>query len=110
LYQTDEVLVLLWRYPNGAIQARSAWSSYPCTVRVFPMIHNPPRRHNPHLIAAGLLAGLLACGSASAGPLVPGPDFAQGNASQNASQNVGQAPVRQVAMPGPNLGGGFFEM
>jgi len=73
------------------------------------MIHTPPRRHNPHLIAAALLASLLAGGSASAGPLALGPDYAQGTVSQS-----GQAPVRQaampVAMPGPNLGGGFFEM
>jgi lipoprotein-anchoring transpeptidase ErfK/SrfK len=65
------------------------------------MIRNLSLRHNRHLIAA-LLAGLFACGTASAGPLALGPD-----SHQTAD---GQAPVRQVAMPGPNLGGGFLEM
>jgi lipoprotein-anchoring transpeptidase ErfK/SrfK len=45
-----------------------------------------------------LLAGLLACGTATAGPLAP-----------NAAPDRAAAP-QQVAVQGPNLGGGFFEM
>ena len=50
-------------------------------------------------VIPALLAGLLACGGASAGPLVLTPA-------------TGQAPaaLQQVAAPGPNLGGGFIEM
>jgi lipoprotein-anchoring transpeptidase ErfK/SrfK len=49
-----------------------------------------------------LLAGLLACGTAAAGPLAPGPAT---------RQSPDAAPLQQqVAVQGPNLGGGFFEM
>jgi lipoprotein-anchoring transpeptidase ErfK/SrfK len=48
-----------------------------------------------------LLAGLLACGAASAGPLAPVPAT---------RQSPNPAPPQQVAVQGPNLGGGFFEM
>jgi lipoprotein-anchoring transpeptidase ErfK/SrfK len=49
-----------------------------------------------------VLAGLLVCGTASAGPLALNP------ATQSAPDRP--APLRQVAVQGPNLGGGFFEM
>jgi lipoprotein-anchoring transpeptidase ErfK/SrfK len=47
-----------------------------------------------------LLVGLFACGTASAGPL----------ALKSTSQSDRQAPLQQVAVQGPNMGGGFFEM
>jgi lipoprotein-anchoring transpeptidase ErfK/SrfK len=50
-------------------------------------------------VIPALLAGLLACGSASAGPLVLTPANSQA-----------PAPAQQVAAPSPNLGGGFIEM
>jgi lipoprotein-anchoring transpeptidase ErfK/SrfK len=49
-----------------------------------------------------LLAGLFACGTASAGPL------ALNSATQQAPARA--IPLQQVAVQGPNLGGGFFEM
>src|SRR3984893_7321133 len=49
-----------------------------------------------------VLAGLLVCGTASAGP------FALNPATQPAPDRP--APLQQVAVQGPNLGGGFFEM
>ena len=49
-----------------------------------------------------LLAGLFACGAASAGPLAL-------NAA-NHQEPDRPAPLQQVAVQGPNLGGGFFEM
>jgi lipoprotein-anchoring transpeptidase ErfK/SrfK len=52
-------------------------------------------------LAPVLLAGLLACGTASAGPLAPLPAT---------RQSSDPAPMQQVAVQGPNLGGGFFEM
>jgi lipoprotein-anchoring transpeptidase ErfK/SrfK len=53
-------------------------------------------------VVPALLAGLLAGGTASAGPLVLNP------AANQAPDR--SAPMRPVAAPGPNLGGGFFEM
>ena len=47
-----------------------------------------------------LVAGLLACGTASAGPLAL-------NSAQAPERAI---PLQQVAVQGPNLGGGFFEM
>ena len=47
-----------------------------------------------------LLAGLFACGTAAAGPL----------ALNSATRQEPPAPMQQVAVQGPNLGGGFFEM
>ncbi len=52
-------------------------------------------------LVATVLAGLLACGTASAGPLAPIPAN---------HQSSDPAPMQQVAVQGPNLGGGFFEM
>jgi lipoprotein-anchoring transpeptidase ErfK/SrfK len=52
-------------------------------------------------LVPALLAGLLACGTASAGPLAPLPAT---------RQSSDPAPMQQVAVQGPNLGGGFFEM
>ncbi len=49
-----------------------------------------------------LLAGLLACGTAVAAPLVPI------SAPRQAPDRPD--PTQQVAVQGPNLGGGFFEM
>jgi lipoprotein-anchoring transpeptidase ErfK/SrfK len=49
-----------------------------------------------------LLAGLLGCGAASAGPL------AVNSATNQASARPG--PLQQVAAQGPNMGGGFIEM
>src|ERR1700732_690595 len=49
-----------------------------------------------------LLAGLFACGTASAGPLAL--NAGTGQAPDRAT------PLQQVAVQGPNLGGGFFEM
>jgi lipoprotein-anchoring transpeptidase ErfK/SrfK len=49
-----------------------------------------------------LIAGLLACGTAAAGPLGLVP------ATRQAPDRP--MPPQQVAAPGPNLGGGFFEM
>jgi lipoprotein-anchoring transpeptidase ErfK/SrfK len=63
------------------------------------MISKLTKRHNRYLIAA-LLAGLTTCGTAVAGPLTFPPN----------SQAAVQPPVRPASMPGPNLGGGFFEM
>ncbi|HEY6257125.1 MAG TPA: L,D-transpeptidase [Xanthobacteraceae bacterium] len=50
-------------------------------------------------VVPALLAGLFACGTASAGPLALTP-----------ATNQASAPVQQVAVQGPNLGGGFFEL
>ncbi len=49
-----------------------------------------------------LLAGLLACGTAAAGPLAP-------NSATRQTPDRPD-PMQQVAVQGPNLGGGFFEM
>jgi lipoprotein-anchoring transpeptidase ErfK/SrfK len=49
-----------------------------------------------------VLAGLLVCGTASAGP------FGLNPATQPAPDRP--APLQRVAVQGPNLGGGFFEM
>jgi len=49
-----------------------------------------------------LLAGLFACGTASAGPLPPSSGTNQAPARP--------APLQQVAVQGPHLGGGFIEM
>jgi lipoprotein-anchoring transpeptidase ErfK/SrfK len=49
-----------------------------------------------------LLAGLLACGTAAAGPLALN--------SANRQEPDRGIPTQQVAVQGPNLGGGFFEM
>ena len=49
-----------------------------------------------------LLAGLLACGTATAGPLALN--------SATRQQPDRAVPPQQVAVQGPNLGGGFFEM
>jgi len=51
---------------------------------------------------SSLLAGLFACGTASAGPL------ALNSATQQAPDRA--VPLQQVAVQGPNLGGGFLEM
>ena len=53
-------------------------------------------------LVPALLAGLLACGTAVAAPLVPNP------ATRQAPDRPD--PMQQVAVQGPNLGGGFFEM
>jgi len=50
---------------------------------------------------APLLAGLLACGTAAAGPLALTPA---------ARQAPDRPDYQQAAAPGPNLGGGFIEM
>jgi lipoprotein-anchoring transpeptidase ErfK/SrfK len=52
-------------------------------------------------LVPALLAGLFACGTAAAGPLVLNP------ASRPAPDRPDQ--VQQVAVPGPSLGGGFLE-
>ena len=49
-----------------------------------------------------LLAGLFACGTASAGPLVL-------NSGTNQAPDR-PVPLQQVAVQGPNMGGGFIEM
>jgi lipoprotein-anchoring transpeptidase ErfK/SrfK len=49
-----------------------------------------------------LLAGLLACGTATAAPLAL--------SSATRQQPDRAVPPQQVAVQGPNLGGGFFEM
>ena len=54
-----------------------------------------------------LLAGLFACGTASAGQLVLNPETHQ---PPDRSGPVRQLAVQQVAVQGPNLGGGFIEM
>jgi lipoprotein-anchoring transpeptidase ErfK/SrfK len=53
-------------------------------------------------LVPGLLAGLLACGTAVAAPLVPN------SATRQAPDRPD--PMQQAAVQGPNLGGGFFEM
>jgi lipoprotein-anchoring transpeptidase ErfK/SrfK len=53
-------------------------------------------------LVPALLAGLLACGTAVAAPLVPN------SATRQAPDRPD--PTQQVAVQGPNLGGGFFEM
>jgi lipoprotein-anchoring transpeptidase ErfK/SrfK len=53
-------------------------------------------------LVPALLAGLLACGTAVAAPLVPNPATRQAPDRSD--------PMQQVAVQGPNLGGGFFEM
>ena len=53
-------------------------------------------------LVSALLAGLLACGTAVAGPLVPNSTTRQAPDRPD--------PMQQVAVQGPNLGGGFFEM
>jgi lipoprotein-anchoring transpeptidase ErfK/SrfK len=53
-------------------------------------------------LVPALLAGLLACGTAVAAPLVP-------NSATRQTPDRPD-PMQQVAVQGPNLGGGFFEM
>src|ERR1700693_6572458 len=53
-------------------------------------------------LVPALLAGLLACGTAVAAPLAPN------SATRQAPDRPD--PMQQVAVQGPNLGGGFFEM
>jgi lipoprotein-anchoring transpeptidase ErfK/SrfK len=53
-------------------------------------------------LVPALLAGLLACGTAAAGPLAP-------NSATHQAPDRPDA-MQQVAVQGPNLGGGFFEM
>jgi lipoprotein-anchoring transpeptidase ErfK/SrfK len=53
-------------------------------------------------LVPALLAGLLACGTAAAGPLDLNP------ATRQAPDRP--APLQQVAVQGPNLGGGFLEL
>jgi lipoprotein-anchoring transpeptidase ErfK/SrfK len=56
----------------------------------------------PIRLVPALFAGLFACGTAAAGPLALNP------ASRQAPDRPD--PVQQVAVQGPNLGGGFIEM
>jgi lipoprotein-anchoring transpeptidase ErfK/SrfK len=56
----------------------------------------------PIRLVPALLAGLFACGTASAGPLAV-------NAATNQVPDRAGLP-QPVAVQGPNLGGGFFEM
>ena len=56
----------------------------------------------PLRVVPTLLAGLLACGTATAGPLIL-------NSAANQAPDR-PAPMQQVAVQGPNLGGGFLEM
>src|ERR1700722_2669118 len=53
-------------------------------------------------LVSTLLAGFFACGTAAAGPLAVNP------ATRQAPDRAD--PLQQVAVQGPNLGGGFFEM
>ena len=53
-------------------------------------------------LVPALFAGLLACGTAAAGPLT------LNSAPRQAPDRSG--PVQQVAVQGPNMGGGFLEM
>src|SRR5260370_8102442 len=53
-------------------------------------------------LVSTLLAGLFACGTASAGPL------ALNSATQQAPDRA--VPLQQVAVQGPNRGGRFLEM
>jgi lipoprotein-anchoring transpeptidase ErfK/SrfK len=54
----------------------------------------------PLRLAPAVLAGLLACGTAAAGPLALHPTFQAPDQADS---------MRQVAVQGPNLGGGFLE-
>jgi lipoprotein-anchoring transpeptidase ErfK/SrfK len=53
-------------------------------------------------LVPALFVGLFVCGTASAGPLVLNPSTHQ--------EPARPAPLQQVAVQGPNLGGGFLEM